>query len=154
MFAKNFSKNSNLVYLGISLPVFCSRTNLKLQNISITPKIYKKVIKILDSSNASFPNCVTVVLLKNCEPEFSYIIAELFNICLKEPYFPDCWKVTLVVPVFKNDGERSAAKNYGPVSLLSVVSKKVFEKLVNKRVVDHLEKYGLFPNFHPGVRSS
>ena len=59
-----------------------------------------------------------------------------------------------MVPVFKNDGERSTAKNYGPVSLLSVVSKKVFEKLVNKRVVDHLEKYGLFPNFHPGVRSS
>ena len=36
--------------------------------------------------------------------------------------------------VFKNVGERSAAKNYHPVSLLSVVS-KVFEKLVNNRIV-------------------
>ena len=48
-----------------------------------------------------------------------------------------------VVPVFKNVGERSTAKNYRPVSLLSVVS-KVFEKLVNNRIVDHLEKCGLF----------
>ena len=32
-----------------------------------------------------------------------------------------------------------SAKNYCPVSLLSVVS-KVFQKLVNDRSVDHLEK--------------
>ena len=36
-FAKNFSKNSNLDDLGISLPVFSSLTNIKLHNISITP---------------------------------------------------------------------------------------------------------------------
>ena len=44
-----------------------------------------------------------------------------------------------MVPLFKNVGERSSAKNYHPVSLLSVVS-KFFERLVNDRIVDHLEK--------------
>ena len=58
-----------------------------------------------------------------------------------------------MVPVFKNIGERSTAKNYRPVSLLSVVS-KVFEKLVNNRIVDHLEKCGLFSDFQYGFRSS
>ena len=43
-----------------------------------------------------------------------------------------------MVPVFKNVGEKSTAKNNHPVSLLSVVS-KVFEKLVNNRIVDHLD---------------
>ena len=43
LFAKNFSKNSNLNDLGISLPVSPSRTNLKLHNISVTPKMFKKV---------------------------------------------------------------------------------------------------------------
>ena len=94
-----------------------------------------------------------VVVLKNCEPELSYILAELFNKCLKESCFPDCWKVSLVVPVFKNFGERSTAKNYQPVSFLSVVS-KVFEKLVNNRIVDDLEKCGLFSDFQYGFRSS
>ena len=41
-----------------------------------------------------------------------------------------------MVPVFKNVGERSTAKNYRPVSLLSVVS-NIFEKLVINRIVDH-----------------
>ena len=50
-------------------------------------------------------------------------------------------------------GERTTAKNYHPVSLLSVVS-KVFEKLVNNRIVDHLEKCGLFSDFQHGFRSS
>ena len=58
-----------------------------------------------------------------------------------------------MVPVFKNFGERSTAKNYRPVSLLSVVS-KVFEKCVNNRIVDHLEKCGLSSDFQYGFRSS
>ena len=123
LFAENFSLNSNLDDSGISLPAFPSRTN------------------------------IPVVVLKNCEPELSCILAELFNKCLRESYFPDCWKVSSVVPVFKNVGERSTAKKYCPVSLLSVVS-KVFEKLVNNWLVDHLEKCDIFSDFQHGFRSS
>ena len=153
LFAEKISTNSILDDSGISLPVFPSRTNLKLHNISVTPKMFKKLITNLDLSKASGPDCIPVVVLKNCEPELSYILAELFNKGLKESCFPDCWKFSSVVPVFKNVGERSTAKNYHPVSLLSVVS-KVFEKLVNNRIVDHLEKCDLFSDFQYGFRSS
>ena len=124
---ENFSKNSNLDDSGISLTVFPFRTNLELHNISVSPMMVKKVIMNLDLSKASGLDCIPVVVLKNCEPELSYILAELFNKCLKESCFPDCWKISSVVPVFKNVGERSTAKNCRPVSLLSVVS-KVFER--------------------------
>ena len=117
LFAENFSKNSNLDDSGISLPVFPSKTNLKLHNVSITPKIIKKVIMNHNLSKASGPDCIPVVVPKKCEPELSYILAELFNKCLQESCFPDCWKVSLVVPVFKIVGERSTAKNCCPVSL-------------------------------------
>ena len=130
MFAKVVSKNPNLDDSGISLPILSSRTNLKLHSISVALKMDKKVRMNLDSSKSSGPDCIPVVVRKNCELELSYILAELFNMCLKESSFPDCWKVSSVVPVFKNVEERSTAKNCHPVSLLSVVS-KVFEKLVN-----------------------
>ena len=94
----------------------------------------KKVIANLDSSKASGPDCIPVVVRNNCVPELSYILAELFNNCLKESCFPDCWKVSSVVPVFKNLGETSAAKNYHPVTLLSVISKV----LVNLQIIDFL----------------
>ena len=81
----------------------------------------KKLIMNYDLSMASGPNCIPVVVLKNCEPDLSYILAELFNKCLKESCFPDSWKVSSVVPVFKNVGERSTAKKPHPVNVLSVV---------------------------------
>ena len=90
LFAENFSKNSNLDNSGISLPVFHSRTNLKLHNISVSPKKVKKDIMNLDLSKASGHDCVPVVVIKNCELELSYILVELFNKSLKESCFPCC----------------------------------------------------------------
>ena len=57
----------------------------------------KKVITNLNSSKASGPHCISVMVLKNYEIELSDIPAELFNMCLKE--------YQLVIPVFKNFGE-------------------------------------------------
>ena len=149
LFAKNFSKNSNFDDSGISLPVFTSRTSVKLLIISITPKMVEKIIMNLDSSKVSGSESIPVVVLKNCGPEFSYILAELLSMCLRES---DCWKVLSVVPVFKIVGEKSTAKNYRRLSLLSVVS-KVFEKLVNNRIVDYLDKCVFFSDSQYGFRS-
>ena len=51
-----------------------------------------------------------------------------------------------MVPVFMSGGKRSKAKNYRPVSLLSVVT-EVFEKLLNNGLVDHRKKCDLFSDF-------
>ena len=153
LFAENFSKNSYFDDLGISLRDLPSRANSKLHNICVSPKLIKKVIMNLDLSKASGPDCIPVMALKNCEPELSYILAEFFNNYLYESCFPNYWKVSSIFPVFKNVEERSTARNYRPVSLLSAVS-KAFEKLVNNRTVDHLEKCGLFSDFQYGSRSS
>ena len=98
----------------VSLYLFSlSRTNLELHNISLPPKMVKKVIVNIHSSKVSDPDCIAVVVLKNCQPKLSYILTDLFKMCLKGSSLPDCWKVSLVVPVFKNVWE-----NNHPVSLL------------------------------------
>ena len=146
LFPENFSRDSNL---HDSVSLYLCRTNVKLHNISVTPKMVNKVIMNLDLSKASGPDCVPLVALKNCEPELLSIFAEL----LRKLVFQIVESFLQVVPVFKNVGERSTAKNYCPVSLLPMVS-KVFEKLVNNRTVGYLEKYGLFSDFQYGFRSS
>ena len=82
----------------------------------------------------------------NCQPELSDILAEFFTQCLKESCFPDCWKVSLVVFVFKNVGGRSTAENYRPINFLYVVS-KVSEELLNNRIIDPLENCDPFSDF-------
>ena len=103
----------------------------------------KKVITNLDSSKASGPDCIPVVVVRNYEPKLSYMLAELLNKFWKQSCFPNSWKLSSLFPVFKNVGERSIAKNYDPVSVLFVVS-KVLEKLVNNTIVDHLERLSFF----------
>ena len=48
LFPNSFSKNTNIDDLDVSLPAFPSRTNMKLDNISVTPKMVKKIIASLD----------------------------------------------------------------------------------------------------------
>ena len=80
LITKNLCESSNLDVSSISLPIFPSRTNLKLHKISITPKMVKKVVTNLDSSKVPGLDSIPVVVLKNYEPELSYIPAELFNV--------------------------------------------------------------------------
>ena len=143
LLAENFSKNSNLDGSGIPLPAFPSITNLKLHNVHVTPLLDKNIMTNFDSIELSGPDCISVVAPKNCELELSPTLADLLNMCLKESCFPDCWKVSSVGTVFKNVVEKSTAKNYRSVSLLSVVI-KIFDELGNNRLVNHLKKRDLF----------
>ena len=71
---------------------------------NIMDTTFKKVVTNRDSSKASGPYFMPVLVLRGSKPELSEILAELFNMCLKESCFPNCWKVTLVVLVFNNFG--------------------------------------------------
>ena len=62
------------------MPVFSYRSNVKLHNISVTPKMVKKVITSLDLSEMPGPDCIPAVLLKNYEPELSYMLNSLLCI--------------------------------------------------------------------------
>ena len=78
VFAEIFSKNSNLGESGIFLPSIPFATNFKLLNIAATLKLFRKVIIYFDFWMASGPDCIPVVVLKNCEPELC-ILAKYFN---------------------------------------------------------------------------
>lgn len=71
LFVEIFAQSFRLyvfLYLG-----FLFRTSLKLYNILITPKVVKKVTTDLDSSMFCGPHCILIAVLRNHEPELSYI---------------------------------------------------------------------------------
>lgn len=117
----------------------CFRTNVKLHKILVTTKLIKKVITDLDSSKESSPNWILLAVPKNWK--LSYLLAELFNMCLKKSFFADCWKVSRVVPIFKYVTECFLAKNYLLVSFLLV---KFSKSILSNIIPDLLKKFSLF----------
>ena len=75
-----------------------------------------------------------MVFLKKCESELSYILAEVFEMRLKDSCFPDCWKVLSLGSVFKNVGQMSLVI-------------KVIEKLVDKALVSSPQEMWPFSDF-------
>ena len=67
---ENFSLNSSLDDLGISLSTFPSRTNLKIDNIPVISNLINKVVTNHDTSKASGPDDIPVLVVKNCESDF------------------------------------------------------------------------------------
>ena len=71
-------------------------------------------------------------------PSISPFLCEVFNFCLTFGLFPDRPKIAKVIPIFKK-GDESDSSNYGPISLLPLVS-KIFEKTIYNRIIALLNK--------------
>ena len=89
-------------------------------------------------------------MLIKCYEEHSVIFLPTFH---SESSFPSSRKTATVVPIFKNSGDRSDPLNYRPISHLNIIS-KVYESLINKTLVSHMESNGQFSDTQYGFRST
>ena len=66
---------------------------------------------------------------------------------LMQESFPDSWKYSKVIPLYKKEDEL-LPKNYRPVSILSPLS-KILEKVIYKQIYGYLTRNKiLHPNLH------
>ena len=75
----------------------------------------------------------------------------MISASLSQGIFPEELKVAKVIPLHKG-GSRSEASNYRPISLLSCFS-KIYEKVVQKRLVSHLKTNNILYASQYGFRT-
>jgi hypothetical protein len=105
----------------------------------------------LSSSSAAGADGVPASLLKFCRKELRKPLCILWRASLDQGSIPPDLLLVLVSPVHKG-GSRGSPKNYRPVALTSHLT-KVFERVVRKALVTHLEKNGLLPDGQHGFRA-
>lgn len=88
----------------------------------------KNVLKGFDKNKVSSPDDIPMMFYKNLSQSLSLPLKTLFNKSLKERVFPDRWKTSFIMPIFK-EGDKFDVSNYRAVSILCAIS-KVFEKLL------------------------
>lgn len=83
----------------------------------------------------------------------SVIVPPLTNICnlaIRNGIFPNIFKRALIHPIHKA-GDRHSVNNYRPISVLPALS-KVLERLLNKRLIQFLDKNNILSKSQFGFR--
>ena len=76
------------------------------------------------------------LVLKNL-PALSKSLLIVFKAAVSKGYFPSFWKISEVIPVFR-DKDRADVKQYRPISLLCNTS-KIFEKVIFNELYDIIQ---------------
>lgn len=109
----------------------------------------ENIIAKLNNKKAPGLDAISNRMIKAACQLLAPILTDLFNKCVELSYYPAAWKVS-AVKVLKKFGKTDwdNPKSYRPICLTSNIS-KIFEKLLNKRMVDHLAaNQCLHPNQH------
>ena len=120
-------------------------------NLSITLKGVQKLLEIINISKAAGPDLIPGRMLNMLAPELAPIVHAIFTQSLDTGELPRDWSLANVGPIFKK-GNRVLAENYRPVSLTCITC-KLFEHIVCRHILDHVEDHKILTNLQHGFRS-
>ena len=81
-------------------------------------------------------------MVKHLGPTARKKLLVLFNQSWRTGVFPTAWKDAIIIPILKKGNSPKDKSSYRPISLLSCLG-KTLERMVNKRLVWHLESNNL-----------
>ena len=116
----------------------------------VTPDDICKLIEELKTTGGSGYLEIPTKVLKCIMHAIATRLANIFNRCLSEGFFPESLKIAQVVPVYKA-GDSFKPCNYRPISVLTCIS-KILEKIVYSQVSKHLDINNILNGHQYGFR--
>ena len=95
-------------------------------------------------------NQISTTVLKEIDVELSHPLLHIYNLCIKEGYFPTELKLGCITPIFKK-GDKYCISNYRPVCSLSPFS-KIFERILYNRMLEFIGRNDIFSDTQYGFR--
>ena len=110
-------------------------------------------IKRLKTKKAPGKDGVCNEMIKHLGPTARKKLLELFNLSWRTGIFPSAWKEAIIIPVLKKGKDPKKKTSYRPISLLSCLG-KTLERIVNKRLMWHLESNNLITKEQTAFRKN
>jgi len=107
-----------------------------------------ELIKKLKNNKAPGRDGITHKVIKNLPLKMIVRLQKIFNKCLENCYFPQCWKHAIVILFEKPGTENIMPQNWRPISLLPSIG-KLFERIIKNRLIKHIP---FIPDFQFGFR--
>ena len=118
----------------------------------ITKDELESEINNLNSKKSPGYDGISSQVIKAIATEISEPLSHIFNLSFVSGTIPDHLKIALVTPIFKAN-ENNEFKNYRPISVLTCFS-KLLEKLMYKRLINHIEKNKILTQNQYGFREN
>ncbi|XP_023216832.1 uncharacterized protein LOC111619354 [Centruroides sculpturatus] len=97
------------------------------------------------------PDKIHYSMIKNLSDNSLCNVLNMFNRIWTEHIFPDFWRLSIIIPIPKPGKDHKNPSNYRPISLTSCLC-KLFERMVNRRLMYLLEKNEYFSPHQSGFR--
>ena len=130
--------------------IFPTTQNYDLEDLVLNEETFIEALSELSPQAAAGPDGMPAILLLKCKEEYATALKILWRNAFDKGVTPSSLKQPVVVPIFKG-GEKANPSSYRPISLTSHII-KVFEKVVRKAIVNHLENKSLFNKNQHGFR--
>ena len=135
---------------GSHMTYLSSENNNSLIWVPVTAVEIYIYLQALDNRKAHGFDNLPIRMLKDAAHIISKPLSYIFNLSLENGVFPDFLKTAKVTPIYKK-GSREEPGNYRPISVLPIVA-KVFEKIVNKRLIEFLDSHDILYKHQYGFR--
>lgn len=89
----------------------------------------RSALKRLRPKRSVGPDGIPPYVVKDCRGVLEEPLLYIFNLCLEQGIYPECWKTTRVIPVPKA-GSGSDVSGFRPVAVLSIFA-KIFESVMH-----------------------
>ena len=114
-------------------------------------KEFEEALKTLKEKKSPGPDKVTNEMLEHLGSKAKTKLLAIFNNSWKTGHVPQSWRDADMVPIHKKGKDRTKAESYRPISLTSCVG-KLLERMINTRLVWHLEKNNIITPEQAGFR--
>lgn len=139
----------------IKLANLVKLSNPKPNSFFLHPTDESEIMSVLSSLkiySAPGPDEISNKILKLARTHLVRPITYLCNLSMSTGVVPNSFKVANVCPIYKA-GDPKEVANYRPISLLGALS-KLLEKIVNKRLINFLERNNTLSENQYGFRAS
>ena len=109
----------------------------------------------LENTNNSSPgeDSIRAEMIKRLPIKTQELLLKIYNGIWISGILPQSWKSSVIIPVSKPGKDPKSPKSYRPIALTSVLC-KVFERMVNLRLVYYLESNNLISKSQFGFRKN
>ena len=99
------------------------------------------------------PDTIQYEMIKKMNKQNKKELLNLYNRIYTERDFPESWKNALLIPILKNGKDPKSTKNYRRIALTNCLC-KVFERMINQRIIWWMESQDKFNIYQSGFRKN